>query len=38
MTFQFVNVDFMFGILPENKMAAEAGEKIKQLKQALELN
>lgn len=36
MTFQFVNVDFMFGILLENKTAAEAGEKIKQLKLTLE--
>lgn len=36
MTFQFINVDFMFGILLENKTAAEAGEKIKQLKHALE--
>ncbi len=38
MTFRFINVDFMFGILLEleNKTAAEAGEKIKQLKQALE--
>lgn len=35
MTFQFINVDFMFGILLENKTAAEAGEKIKQLKQTL---
>ena len=36
MTFQFVNVNFMFGILLENKTAAQAGEKIKQLKYALE--
>lgn len=36
MTFQFVNVDFMFGILLENKTASEAGEKIKQLKNDLE--
>ena len=35
MTFQFVNVDFMFGILLENKTAAQAGEKIKQLKYTL---
>ncbi|MBP5592979.1 MAG: IS30 family transposase [Clostridia bacterium] len=35
MTFQFVNVDFMFGILMDNKSAAEGGERIKQLKQSL---
>ena len=35
MTFQFVNVDFMFGILMDNKSAAEGGERIKQLKQTL---
>ena len=35
MTFQFVNVDFMFGILMDNKSAAEGGERIKQLKQKL---
>ena len=33
MTFQFVNVDFMFGILLDNKTAAEAGAKIIALKQ-----
>ena len=32
MTFQFVNVDFMFGILLDNKTAAEAGNKITELK------
>lgn len=35
MTFQFVNVDFMFGILLENKSAAEAAGKIAGLKQKL---
>jgi IS30 family transposase len=35
MTFQFVNVDFMFGILLDNKTAAEAGGKIIQLKTRL---
>lgn len=35
MTFQFVNVDFMFGILLENKSAAEAAAKIASLKQKL---
>ena len=35
MTFQFVNVDFMFGLLLDNKTAAEAGNKIIQLKQRL---
>lgn len=35
MTFQFVNVDFMFGILLDNKTAAEAGNKIIQLKERL---
>ena len=35
MTFQFVNVDFMFGILLDNKSSAEASEKIKSLKQKL---
>ena len=32
MTFQFVSVDFMFGILLDNKTAAEAGSKIAALK------
>ncbi|MEE1261587.1 hypothetical protein [Ruminococcus sp.] len=32
MTFQFVNVDFMFGILMDNKSAAEGAERITQLK------
>lgn len=32
MTFQFVSVDFMFGILLDNKTAAEAGSKIVALK------
>ena len=35
MTFQFVNVDFMFGILMDNKSAAEGGERIKNLKKKL---
>ena len=35
MTFQFVNVDFMFGILLDNKTAVEAGNKIIQLKDCL---
>lgn len=35
MTFQFVNVDFMCGILLDNKTAAEAGNKIIQLKERL---
>lgn len=35
MTFQFVNVDFMFGILLDSKTAAEAGNKIIQLKERL---
>lgn len=35
MTFQFVNVDFMFGLLLDNKTAVEAGTKIQQLKRRL---
>ena len=35
MTFQFVNVDFMFGILLDNKTAAEAAGKIRSLKEKL---
>ena len=35
MTFQFVSVDFMFGILLDNKTAAEAGAKITALKHKL---
>lgn len=35
MTFQFVNVDFMFGILLDNKSAAETADKIRQLKEKL---
>lgn len=35
MTFQFVNTDFMFGILLDNKTAAEAGAKIIALKERL---
>lgn len=35
MTFQFVLFDFMFGILLDNKTAAEAGAKITLLKQRL---
>lgn len=38
MTFQFVNVDFMFGILLDNKTAAEAGNKIISLKAKLREN
>ncbi len=38
MTFQFVNVDFMFGILMDSKTAAEGGERIKCLKQSLSLS
>ncbi len=32
MTFQFIHVDFMFGILLDNKTAVEAGRKIQTLK------
>lgn len=35
MTFQFVNTDFMFGILLDNKTAAEAASKIRQFKETL---
>ena len=35
MTFQFVNPDFMFGLLLENKSAAEAAAKITALKHTL---
>lgn len=35
MTFQFVNVDFMFGILIDNKTAAEASDKIILFKERL---
>ena len=35
MTFQFVNVDFMFGILMNDKSAAEARDRIISLKQKL---
>lgn len=35
MTFQFVNPDFMFGLLLDNKSAAEAAAKITALKQTL---
>ena len=35
MTFQFVNVDFVFGLLLENKSAAEAAAKISFLKKKL---
>lgn len=35
MTFQFVNVDFMFGLLLDNKTAAEATNKICALKERL---
>ena len=35
MTFQFVNVDFMFGLLLDNKTAAEAANKIIALKERM---
>lgn len=35
MTFQFVNMDFMFGLLLDNKTAAEAAGKILNLKEKL---
>ena len=35
MTFQFVSVDFMFGLLLDNRTAAEAGAKITALKRRL---
>ena len=35
MTFQFINVDFMFGLLLDNKTAAEAASKIRTLKEKL---
>ena len=35
MTFQIVNVDFMFGILLDNKTAAETGSKVIHLKDTL---
>ncbi len=35
MTFQFINVDFMFGLLLDNKTAAEAAQKIHALKEKL---
>ena len=35
MTFQFVNVDFMFGLLLDNKTAAEAAQKVITLKEKL---
>ena len=35
LTFQFVNVDFMFGLLLDNKTAAEAAHKIHLLKEKL---
>lgn len=35
MTFQFVKPDFMFGLLLDNKSAAEASEKIRSLKHTL---
>ena len=35
MTFQFVNVDFMFGLLLDNKSAPEAARKIQSLKTSL---
>ncbi len=33
MTFQFVNVDFMFGLLLDNKTSAEAARRIRELKE-----
>lgn len=36
MTFQFINPDFMFGLLLDNKSAAEASAKITALKQTLD--
>ena len=38
MTLHFVNVDFMIGILLDNKTAAEASNKIKMLKKTLSTN
>lgn len=38
MTFQFVNQDFMFGLLLDNKTAAEAGKRICLLKEKLVSN
>ena len=38
MTFQFVNVDFMFGVLLDNKTAAEAASKIISLKEKISDN
>jgi len=38
MTFHFTNVDFMFGLLLENKSAAEAASKIAALKETLYAN
>lgn len=38
MTFHFVNTDFMFGVLLENKSAAEAGAKVCALKERLKHN
>jgi len=35
MTFQFIKPDFMFGLLLNDKSAAEAAEKIKELKKSL---
>lgn len=37
MTFQFVNTDFIFGLLLDNKAAAEAARKIRLLKEKLSL-
>lgn len=37
MTFQFVNVDFMFGLLLDNKTAVEAAGKIRQLKEQMNI-
>lgn len=36
-TFHFVNVDFMFGILVDNKTAAEVSSKIRDLKERMKL-
>lgn len=36
MTFQFINVDFMFGILLDDKTAAQAAQKVSELKERLQ--
>lgn len=37
MTFHFIRTDFMFGVLLDNKSAAEAGAKVRSLKERLNL-